>query len=611
VRQPLRRPPLFLVLVALLAPACGGSGGSTSSSSGSTSSVGTSPASSANPCTAALASAGTVTAQAAATPWKATGFRYDVRDPRDLLALHQLPREGFVSARAGQTVASRSGDIAILQDNGSLIVAPNPFDLGGVGLRFDANEQGGYDVRRTSPTFSSSLGQRLPLGDDDGTEQQLSFTFPFYGPPRGSAWVNSDGNLTFGQRDVSTDARSLGRVLSGPPRVAPFFADLNPAAGGGIFLNADPAGFTVTWCAVPDYDSTGKLTAQASLLPGGAVEIRIDSSTTLRDGVVALSPGTTTSFDSVDLSKVGDTPTPGGDTAVGERFAAQPDLDVVGATRRFFAEFTDEYDQLVFWTDQRVTDSNTFAYESTIENAITGIGQEILSLSRSYGSEGRLQSVLVMDDVAKYSDDPSRRINGENTTAALVAHETGHRWGATLRFRDADGPVLDTLLGRQLAHWSFFFDSDASVLEGNLIQDNGDGTFETVGADERYGPLDLYAMGLIEAKEVPPVVLVEDPVITSPTNTSFNRESPPRSGVTFKGTPRTVTIDQVISAMGARNPPAPEAPRVQRQAWVYVVGQGRTADPTAIAKLEAIRQTFEGFFRDATGGRMTVETRLY
>jgi hypothetical protein len=142
VRQPLRRSPLLLVFVALLAPACGGSGGSTSSSSGSTSSVGTSPSSSANPCTAALASAGTVTARAALTPWKASGFRYDVRDPRDLLALHQLPRERFVSARAGQTVASRSGDIAILQDNGSLVVAPNPFDLGGVGLRFDANGQG-------------------------------------------------------------------------------------------------------------------------------------------------------------------------------------------------------------------------------------------------------------------------------------------------------------------------------------------------------------------------------------------------------------------------------------------------------------------------------------
>jgi hypothetical protein len=80
--------------------------------------------------------------------------------------------------------------------------------------------------------------------------------------------------------------------------------------------------------------------------------------------------------------------------------------------------------------------------------------------------------------------------------------------------------------------------------------------------------------------------------------------------VSFSGTRREVSIGDVVAAMGPRNPPASRSPRVHRQAWVYVVGLGRAADPAAIAKLETIRSRFEGFFFDATGGRMAVETGL-
>jgi hypothetical protein len=210
-----------------------------------------------------------------------------------------------------------------------------------------------------------------------------------------------------------------------------------------------------------------------------------------------------------------------------------------------------------------------------------------------------------MDDLGKYPSDPAQRANGENTTLALVAHETGHRWGATLQFRDASGASSDAWLGRQRAHWSFYCDSDASVLEGNDIEDRGGGSFRTVGAVQRYGPFDLYAMGLLGASEVPSAFYVE-----SPSGASQSRESAPRTGVAFTGTRREVSIADVVAAMGPRNPPASRSPRAHRQAWVYVVGRGRTAEPAAIAKLEAIRRAFEGYFSDATGGRMSVETRL-
>jgi hypothetical protein len=589
------------VLLAALAAACGGSGGS---SSGGSSGPTPTPGSAANPCAAALAAAPDPGVSARGRSPKSDGFGEDVRDPRDFLALHLLPRAGEVSSRAASASASRSGDVAVLSDDGSLVVSANPFDLRGVGLHFGPNAQGGYDVQRASAGFRTDLGERVRLADDDTSERAFAFPFPFYGVVRSSAFVNSDGNLTFGGGDVATTARSLGRVLSGPPRVAPFFADLDPSAGGGLFVNAAPDAFTVTWCGVPDFDDTGKVTAQVSLLPQGAVEVRIDESTTLQDAVVALSPGATSGFAPVDLSAATGVAA-GGSAAVGERFAAEASLDLVSASRLFYAGLADDYDQLVFWSDARVVESGTFAYETTVNNAIAGIGQDVVHLASAYGSGGRLASVVVMDDLGKYPDDPAALANGENTTLALVAHETGHRWGATLRFRDSEGVASQAWLGRQNAHWSFYCDSDASVLEGNDIEDEGGGSFRTVGADRRYGPFDLYAMGLLAESEVPRTFYVE-----SPSGASQTKESAPKTGVSFSGTRRDVSIADVVAAMGHRDPPAAASPRTHRQAWVYVVGRGRTADPAAIAKLERIRAAFEGFFLEATGGRMTVETRL-
>jgi hypothetical protein len=595
-----------LVLAALAAaalPACGGSGGSPSSGSPAPSPA--APAGT-NPC--ALASGGLPSASSGAAPGpraaKGGDLGHDDRDPREFLALHLVPRDADVGARAGSVRAARSGDLAVLADDGSIVVSANPLDLGGAGLRFSPDGRGGYDVDRAPAAFRADLGRRLALADDDTREEPLGFAFPFYGVPRAFAFVNSDGNLTFGEGDVATDARSLGRVLSGPPRVAPFFADLDPEKGGAVFVSAAPDAFTVTWCEVPDFDATGRVTVQASLLPGGAVEVRLDASTTLKEAVVALSPGATDAFAGLDLSALSGR-VAGGAGAVGERFAAEAAIDLVAASRRFYSEFPDAYDQLVFWTDSRVTGSGTFAFETTVRNAVRGIGQPQVDFAAAYGSAGRLASLVVMDDLAKYSADPGQRVNGENTTLSLVAHETGHRWGATLRFRDASGASSDVWLGRQSAHWSFYFDSDASVLEGNEIEDQGGGAFRTSSTVQRYSPFDLYAMGLLAEPEVPRGFYVENP-----SGASQTAESAPRTGVAFTGTRREVSIGDVVAAMGPRDPPASRSPRVHRQAWVYVVGRGRSADPAALAKLEAIRRAFEPFFSDATGGRMSVDTRL-
>jgi hypothetical protein len=62
--------------------------------------------------------------------------------------------------------------------------------------------------------------------------------------------------------------------------------------------------------------------------------------------------------------------------------------------------------------------------------------------------------------------------------------------------------------------------------------------------------------------------------------------------------------------MGARSPSVADSPKLHRQAFVYLVSAGRTADAGQVDKLDRIRQQWEPFFLQATDGRMRVETRL-
>jgi hypothetical protein len=212
-----------------------------------------------------------------------------------------------------------------------------------------------------------------------------------------------------------------------------------------------------------------------------------------------------------------------------------------------------------------------------------------------------------MDFLGKYPDDPLQRFLGENNTVSLLGQEVGHRWLAFVDFRDHTGQRSGALLGRDLAHWSFFMDSDASVMEGNDIEDLGGGSFRTIGAVRRYSRLDQYAMGLVPSSDVPSFFYVADPVNLSQQK---DPESAPNVGITFNGTRRDVLIDDIIAIHGPRQPAAAEAPRVHRQAFVYVVGGGRSVDSAQVAKVDRIRRQWEEFFLAATEGRMRADTRL-
>jgi hypothetical protein len=596
---------LAAAALGLLAAACGGSSGSSSNPP---------PTTTTNPCSA-TAIQDEQTDVSAADQFAARALKTNVLDgsPRwrvlDALWTHRqyAERGARIPGDRRSLSPGRSnvdlGEIAVIQDEGDLILPPNNYDLRTLGLRF-SRSGGGYNVTRIAGDFRAALGTRLTLTDDDSATSTVPFSFSFYGKTQSAAFVNSDGNITFEEADKSSTERNVARLLTGPPRVSPFLADLDPTTGSGrIFLNAISDSYTVTWCNVRGFESSNTVTVQATLLPNGNIEM-IYGAVTLTDAITGLSPGRTGIFATVNLSDAG--PTSGGSGAVGERFAKDPQLDLVALTRKFYKSHDDNYDQLVLWSDTSVI-TDAFAYETTVKNEIRGIGVDTYDLAADFGSAGRLRSLVVMDWLGKYPDNPSQKFLGENNTVSVLGQESGHRWLAFLDVRDRTGQRSDVLLGRDLAHWSFFFDSDASVMEGNDIVDLGGGSFRTLAAVQRYSLLDQYAMGLVPPSAVPPFFYVEDP-----TNMSSNRrrESAPEVGVTFNGTKRELLIEDIIAIQGPRAPSAAESGRVHRQAFVYLVSAGRSADSGQVSKLDSIRRAWEAFFLQATDGRMQAITTL-
>jgi hypothetical protein len=193
-----------------------------------------------------------------------------------------------------------AGDIAIIQDNDGVVARQNQFNLDQKTLqfiparasashyRYEVIDQG-YDAP------AAAAGSPVAaLDDDDSRAVALPWAFPFFGASYTAIYVNSDGNLTFGESDTSSSERSLGRMTSGPPRISPLFDDLDPSrTAGGVRVLADETRLVVSWVAVPEWQDSGlgaRQTFQATLYRDGRIAFSY-SGINAASAVVGISPG--------------------------------------------------------------------------------------------------------------------------------------------------------------------------------------------------------------------------------------------------------------------------------------------------------------------------------
>jgi len=505
---------------------------------------------------------------------------------RELRALHDLaaPRARMTTARATDVDID---DVAILVDRGDLVVRRNPFDLDGSSLRLTPNRGGGYDVARLA-LAPETPGAALGLGDDEARGIDFPFAFHFFGLTYARAFVHADGHVTFGSPDAGVGAPGLARVLDGGPRIAVFFADFDPSRGGTISVRLESARVVVLWTGIPGAGQINRNTFQLALHADGAIDMTWAGMQS-REGIVGITPGRSGEVPAVDWSDSGRPPATGG---LVERFSESEHVDLVAVTRRFLSGRADVFQQVIVYTTRPLNPvAGTLAFEINIRNDVLGIGLEVMDHAREWGSAGALESVVYMDSADTYA---------EADAFEFLAHEVGHRWLARLRVDEDRASSPAGLLGRGGVHWSFFLDTDASVMEGNAIADRGNGRFETVDVARRFSALDQYAMGLRLAAEVPAFFYVDVPDDFRP-NRPFKTSSAPEAGISFTGLRRDVRIEDVVRTMGPRIPAS--APPVFRQAFVLVGDESAPATEARMRTVAGIRSRFGPYFTEATGGR--------
>ena len=522
-----------------------------------------------------------------------------------------------------ESTSTDVGNLVVINGNEHIVQPKNTFDLAGQNLRFTPNDLGGYDVSMPEDVeFVQAFGDILRLDDDDSKKVEIEFDFPFFGEEYTEVFVNSDGNLTFGKGDAASWARDLQRFLGESPRIGVLYADLYPYGYGEATIEVKQSSgqVTITWFNVDAFSGGGMITMQVVLFDTGVIDIVFEESQ-VRTGVVGVSPGGINNAFQVNLVDYSDDlPLEGTTGAIAEVFVDLPTVNLQNVAREFYRTHSDDFDSLILFTnfESNLDEVGILAFAISVQNDVLGIGNpsrgEIFPQfdhTAAYGSQGNLKSFLTMKNLKVWEDNPLENTFGPATsTLSVLAHEFGHTWIAFI-----DPPVL---LTQDRAHWNFFLHTSGSLLGGNDIQDNGDGTFTTLAPKDLYSPLDLYLIGLLKQEEVPPTFLVTEPHdldIPPPYDEQIISPSDLQrlyslGDVSFRGEKQEIRIEDIISINGERIPNAESSQKDFRTAFILLAMGEEGPTPDEIDKVETVRLYWPPFFHRAANNLGTMTSTL-
>ncbi len=560
-------------------------------------------------------------------PGKRDTCGYDARGAQDdwlnqrlnTARMNHMRTDALASA-SGSARVERAGDIALIEDDGSILISSNKFDLKKSSILFTP-EGAGYTITRDSVEFVKDigfkigefLGQETAQASADNGFRKIPLPgarFPFYGKLYDTIYIGTNGYITFDQGDISARPSSSAFATS-VPRIAALWSDLDVVFRGTINYNRLANGHVVTWNGVGDDQSSGANTFQIILYDDGHIAF-VYKKIKARSSLVGISPG---GYD--ELPAQIDFSSPPGDSIsapVFETFTKQKRLDIPALARAFYSSFGDDFDTLYLWTDFAFDNGPGYAHSFNVRNDIEGIGLDIFDRGAIYGSAAKLSTIIVMGDVVhNWPADPQSHVVGLNTAISIVCHEQGHRWLVYVRF-DADHDIKDDLIGRDGSHWSFLADtrtndegSFSSLMEGNAWRDNGNGTFTTAESAVNYfSPLDQYLMGLRRADEVGSITYYDVPEDLR----DIVRGKSPLAGVTMSATRKQTSVAQIAEREGQRVPDADTASKDFRIAFVLLTQKGSDAPGSTVSKLDRYRDALVRYFSLATARRGSLNSSL-
>ncbi len=275
------------------------------------------------------------------------------------------------------------------------------------------------------------------------------------------------------------------------------------------------------------------------------------------------------------------------------------------AAKAFYATHRDAYDFLILFPTfpidlSRQSPGEVLGTHWPVRNDVSGIGIERFDLGSEFGSSARLKAVIDVHSLV-----PGVQQGGFDAAVATVAHEIAHQWAARVAFRDRrTGQTSRALLGHDGSHWSYFLDSDASVLYGADWRDAGAGRFVADASRKRYSALDLYLMGFLGKEEVPPFTLLEPEAGSSQSADAL----PPQDGTRVSAAAFPVAVGDVIAVEGARIPSVNASQKIFRSAFAVLTPLGVKPTADQIAFVDAVRREWTNRFFFMTRGRAVMET---
>jgi hypothetical protein len=188
--------------------------------------------------------------------------------------------------------------------------------------------------------FETDFGTFWTNCDDCAQAFSLPFAFPFYGVSYTTAFVGSNGYITFNQGD-STYSETLA-VFSTLPRIAATFDDWYGArsSGGaptpGVWVNSSlPGRLVVTHDRVGHFSAGGQNTFQITLFADGRILFAYKTFSVTTSGMITgLTPGPNTPLQQVDFSATPNFTAPAG-TSVLEYFTGANPFDLANMSVMF------------------------------------------------------------------------------------------------------------------------------------------------------------------------------------------------------------------------------------------------------------------------------------
>ncbi len=266
---------------------------------------------------------------------------------------------------------------------------------------------------------------------------------------------------------------------------------------------------------------------------------------------------------------------------------------------------------------QRVKDDLRFSDE-TVDAVMVYTPFLTDIIQRPYGAFAMLSNPGV-DGISQFSSRSRPRTTmlvnmnhlaafGDNGTQVLL-HEMGHRW--LYYFEIVEDGVHTRSLNPLGFHPAQYVNTpaafnvrtaaDSSAMGGAALIQQGSNTFRTPRSGEwahGYSWHELYLMGLASPGEVTGWWYLRD------SDPPLGLEYYPPPDVFVEGKRVDVGVQQIIGAMGPRQPPLATSQKIFRVLFVVLERPGqRIAPPSSL-----IRTRFEDAFAKATGGRGSVVT---